>query len=122
LLLLLLLQVSDTDVLSEHIHICISGSESNTIQLPVQPHARYLVRTVAANAAAAAAAASQVGKTDVLSELRHREPITAISWQYSGQEARRRASAAASYRLFTLGADGRLLVWRWDQLSNPVYG
>jgi hypothetical protein len=73
-------------------------------------------------AAAAAAAAAQVGKTDVLSELRHREPITAISWQYSGQEARRRGSAAASYRLFTLGADGRLLVWLWDQLSNPVYG
>lgn len=64
----------------------------------------------------------QVAKTDVLSELRHREPITAISWQYSGQEARRRGSAAASYRLFTLGADGRLLVWLWDQLSNPVFG
>lgn len=64
----------------------------------------------------------QVGKTDVLSELRHSEPITALSWQYSGQEARRHGAAAAAYRLFTLGADGRLLVWLWDQLSNPVYG
>jgi len=65
----------------------------------------------------------QVAKTDVLSEVRHREPITALSWQFSGNEARRRGSAAAAaYRLFTLGADGRLLVWLWDQLSNPVYG
>jgi hypothetical protein len=29
---------------------------------------------------------------------------------------------AASYRLFMLGADGRLLVWLWNQLSNPMYG
>lgn len=63
-----------------------------------------------------------MAKTDVLSEARHREPITDISWQFSSQEARRHSAAAASYRLFTLGADGRLLVWLWNQLGNPVYG
>ncbi|WIA14099.1 hypothetical protein OEZ85_002646 [Tetradesmus obliquus] len=65
---------------------------------------------------------AQVGKTDLLSDVRHREPITALCWQLSGAEARRHGSAAASYRLFTLGADGRLLVWLWSQLGNPIYG
>jgi hypothetical protein len=64
----------------------------------------------------------QVGKTDLLSDVRHREPITALSWQLSGAEARRHGSGSASYRLFTLGADGRLLVWLWNQLGNPIYG
>lgn len=59
----------------------------------------------------------------MLSELRHREPITAISWQHSAHEARRRGAAASTaYRLFTLGADGRLLVWLWDQIDNPIFG
>ncbi|KAF6254151.1 WD40-repeat-containing domain protein [Scenedesmus sp. NREL 46B-D3] len=65
---------------------------------------------------------AQIGKTDLLSDVRHREPITGISWQLSEAEARRHGSGAASYRLFTLGADGRLLVWLWGQLDNPIYG
>lgn len=65
---------------------------------------------------------SQVGETDCLLEARHREPITAMSWQYSSTESRRHGSRALAYRLFTLGADGRLLVWLWNKLGNPIYG
>lgn len=26
-----------------------------------------------------------------------------------------------SYRLVTLGADGRVLIWQWHKLDTPVY-
>eukprot|EP00775_Hariotina_reticulata_P009740 gene9740-9898_t len=67
-------------------------------------------------------ASALVAQTNVLKEVRHREPITAISWQFSSQQARKHGAASTSYRLFTLGADGRLLVWQWNRLADPIFG
>lgn len=64
----------------------------------------------------------QVGRSDPLSEVRHREPITAIHWCYSMGEAAKYASKDKAYRLVTLGADGRVLVWRWLKMDQPIFG
>lgn len=64
----------------------------------------------------------QRGRSDPLCEARHREPITAIHWAYSMVEAGKYASKDKAYRLVTLGVDGRILVWRWSKVEQPIYG
>jgi hypothetical protein len=50
------------------------------------------------------------------------EPICSISWQYSLTEAGKYGNRAQAYRLVTLSADGRVLVWVWHKLEAPLYG
>ncbi|KIZ03257.1 hypothetical protein MNEG_4697 [Monoraphidium neglectum] len=72
---------------------------------------------------AAAGDDPQVARTDSLGEARHREPVTALAWQYSAAEARRHgAGGGGAHLLLSLGADGRLLVWRGagGRLDNPL--
>ena len=64
----------------------------------------------------------QVGRADTASPVLHLERITAIQWQYSTAEAARHSNKADAYRLVTLGADGRVLVWLWQKLQMPIYG
>ena len=73
----------------------------------------------------------QKSKSDTLSEVRHREPICSILWQYSISEYNKYGNKAAAYRIVTLGADGKVLVWVWHKsdtteggarVINPVYG
>ncbi len=65
---------------------------------------------------------AQAAKSYTLSDARHREPISAVTWLYSGSDMRRHGSQALAYRLASLGRDGRLLVWLWNKMENPVYG
>jgi hypothetical protein len=64
----------------------------------------------------------QVGRSDTASPVLHLEPILAIHWQHSTAEASRHSSKVHAYRLVTLGADGRVLVWHWHKVQSPVYG
>ena len=51
-----------------------------------------------------------------------REPVTAIRWQYSTEEAARHSSSAEAFRVVTLASDGRVLVWLWHRAQVPVLG
>lgn len=51
-----------------------------------------------------------------------REPIYSICWQYSVTEMARHGSTAQAYRLLSLGADGRILIWQWNKLKAPLAG
>ena len=72
----------------------------------------------------------QLARSDFLSDCRHQEPVTALCWAYSPSEARKKGlkpaatgrEAAACYRLFSLGLDGQLLMWKGMELSSPMYG
>lgn len=64
----------------------------------------------------------QRSRVDTLSEVRHREPICNIMWQYSMTEYNKYGNKAQAYRLVTLGADGQVLVWMWHKLETPIYG
>ncbi|KAG2436250.1 hypothetical protein HXX76_006561 [Chlamydomonas incerta] len=65
---------------------------------------------------------SQRGRSDVLLDVRHMEPIIAITWQYNMTDAAKYGTKDKSYRLVTLGADGKVLTWLWHKLDAPVYG
>lgn len=70
------------------------------------------------------AAAAQCARTGAACVLRHLAPVTALSWQHSASEAASCGThSPGAYQLFSLGADGRLLVWRCsDKLVAPMYG
>ena len=51
-----------------------------------------------------------------------REPVTAIRWQYSTEEAARHSGSAEAFRVITLASDGRVLVWLWHRAQVPVLG
>ncbi|GAX78283.1 hypothetical protein CEUSTIGMA_g5725.t1 [Chlamydomonas eustigma] len=65
---------------------------------------------------------SQRGKTDALSDVRHREPIKSMVWQYSMNEFNKYGNKSQAYRLITLGADGLVMVWTWHKLQQALYG
>ncbi|KAF8066252.1 Wdr34 [Scenedesmus sp. PABB004] len=65
---------------------------------------------------------TQAASTDALGAARHRAPVVDLAWQFSGHEARRHGARSAAHRLFSLGADGRLLVWLAGPLANPIAG
>lgn len=65
---------------------------------------------------------TQRAKTDALCQLRHREPILEIVWQYSSTEYNKYGNKTQAYRLVTLGADGQVLIWIWHKLETPLYG
>ncbi|GBG00275.1 hypothetical protein Rsub_13001 [Raphidocelis subcapitata] len=68
---------------------------------------------------------AQAAKSDALGEARHREPVTALAWHFSPAEARRAGSSGGrGHLLLSLGADGRLLVWRaaGGKLDAPIRG
>lgn len=58
--------------------------------------------------------------THAAARTARREPIHSIAWQYSLAEAAAHGNSAQAYRLITLGADGRLMVWRWTKLDAPL--
>ncbi|KAG2497783.1 hypothetical protein HYH03_004055 [Edaphochlamys debaryana] len=64
----------------------------------------------------------QRGRSDVLLDARHTEPVIAVTWQYNLSDAAKYGTKDKSYRLVTLGADGRVLTWMWHKLEAPVYG
>ncbi|GLC41313.1 WD repeat-containing protein 34 [Pleodorina starrii] len=64
----------------------------------------------------------QRGRSDVLLDVRHMEPILSITWQYNLTDATRYGTKDKSYRLVTLGADGRVLTWLWHKLDAPIFG
>lgn len=64
----------------------------------------------------------QRAKTDALSDLRHREPVVSLVWQYSMSEYNKYGDRTRAYRLVTLGADGLVMVWKWHKLSTALYG
>ncbi|GFR49871.1 hypothetical protein Agub_g11973, partial [Astrephomene gubernaculifera] len=64
----------------------------------------------------------QRGRSDVLLDVRHMEPIIAITWQYNLTDANKYGTRDKAYRLVTLGADGRVLTWLWHKLEAPVFG
>ncbi|KXZ50241.1 hypothetical protein GPECTOR_17g879 [Gonium pectorale] len=64
----------------------------------------------------------QRGRSDVLLDVRHMEPIINITWQYSLTDAARYGTKDKSYRLVTLGADGKVLTWMWHKLEAPIFG
>lgn len=64
----------------------------------------------------------EVGRSDTSSPVLHLEPITAIQWQYSSTEASKHSNKVNAYRIVTMGADGRVLVWLWHKAQVPVYG
>eukprot|EP00798_Chlamydomonas_sp_ICE-L_P001991 gene1991-33412_t len=64
----------------------------------------------------------QKAKSDAVSDLRHREPISDIVWLYSMTEYQKYGTKSQAYRLVTLGADGRVMIWQWHKLEQPVYG
>lgn len=63
----------------------------------------------------------QRGRSDALMEVRHTEPIVTMTWQYNIADAAKYGTKDKSYRLVTLGADGRVLIWQWHKLDSPVY-
>lgn len=64
----------------------------------------------------------QVGKTDAISDLRHREPICSMIWHYSSTEYNKYGNKAQAYRLITLGADGLIMIWTYHKLKTALYG
>ncbi|GIL81732.1 hypothetical protein Vretifemale_10742 [Volvox reticuliferus] len=64
----------------------------------------------------------QRGRSDVLLDVRHMEPILNITWQYNLTDAAKYGTKDKAYRLVTLGADGRVLTWLWHKLEAPIYG
>jgi len=52
----------------------------------------------------------------------HREPICRVWWQYSPEAASRHTNKDEAYHIVTLGNEGRVLVWQWTRLENPIYG
>uniref|UniRef100_A0A7S1SU03 Uncharacterized protein n=1 Tax=Tetraselmis chuii TaxID=63592 RepID=A0A7S1SU03_9CHLO len=52
----------------------------------------------------------------------HREPICQVRWQYNAEAAARHANKDEAYHIITLGNEGRVLVWQWTKLDNPIYG
>mmetsp|Transcript_27063 Transcript_27063/g.59154 ORF Transcript_27063/g.59154 Transcript_27063/m.59154 type:complete len:588 (-) Transcript_27063:554-2317(-) len=64
----------------------------------------------------------QRSRTDAVADLRHREPICTIVWQYSMTEYNKYGNRSQAYRLVTLGADGRIMTWVWHKLEAPIYG
>uniref|UniRef100_A0A7R9V7G1 Uncharacterized protein n=1 Tax=Chlamydomonas euryale TaxID=1486919 RepID=A0A7R9V7G1_9CHLO len=64
----------------------------------------------------------QRAKSDALTDLRHREPLVSIKWQYSMSEHKKYGDKTRAYRLVTLGADGLVMVWKWHKLSVAIYG
>eukprot|EP00201_Polytomella_parva_P013361 CAMPEP_0175057934 /NCGR_PEP_ID=MMETSP0052_2-20121109/11547_1 /TAXON_ID=51329 ORGANISM="Polytomella parva, Strain SAG 63-3" /NCGR_SAMPLE_ID=MMETSP0052_2 /ASSEMBLY_ACC=CAM_ASM_000194 /LENGTH=440 /DNA_ID=CAMNT_0016323217 /DNA_START=66 /DNA_END=1384 /DNA_ORIENTATION=+ len=65
----------------------------------------------------------QRGSSDALAEARHLEPVVSLAWIHSLSDAARYGTRAQAYRLVSLGAEGRVLVWLWHKgLGTPVYG
>mmetsp|Transcript_10525 Transcript_10525/g.29956 ORF Transcript_10525/g.29956 Transcript_10525/m.29956 type:complete len:534 (+) Transcript_10525:187-1788(+) len=52
----------------------------------------------------------------------HREPICQVRWQYNPEAAARHTNKDEAYNIVTLGNEGRILVWQWTRLENPIYG
>jgi len=49
-------------------------------------------------------------------------PVNTLSERKADREAGAVDELSCGCRLFTFGADGRLLVWHWDRLTDPVFG
>mmetsp|Transcript_27534 Transcript_27534/g.38011 ORF Transcript_27534/g.38011 Transcript_27534/m.38011 type:complete len:548 (+) Transcript_27534:45-1688(+) len=61
------------------------------------------------------------GKSKV-SDYAHREPVTQVVWQYNAAEASKHSLKENAYMLISMASDGRVLIWNWRQLDNPLYG
>mmetsp|Transcript_3035 Transcript_3035/g.3379 ORF Transcript_3035/g.3379 Transcript_3035/m.3379 type:complete len:551 (-) Transcript_3035:210-1862(-) len=57
-----------------------------------------------------------------VTDYTHREPITQIVWQFNLSEASKHSDKESAYQIITCSTDGRILVWAWNKLDNPVYG
>jgi hypothetical protein len=66
----------------------------------------------------------QLARSERLCACRHQEAVRAVCWVTSPGDARRHGGlgAAKAQRLYTLSADGRLLVWSGLNLAAPLYG
>ncbi|KAL6746866.1 hypothetical protein V8C86DRAFT_2929599 [Haematococcus lacustris] len=62
----------------------------------------------------------QVARSDPLCEVRHQEPMAALKWQYSLTDATKYGNRSQAYRLISLAADGRVIVWSWHKLDTPL--
>ena len=51
----------------------------------------------------------------------HREPVTAVEWVWDVGEAAAHSRREEAYKLVSVAGDGRVLVWRWTDLSAPLY-
>lgn len=49
-------------------------------------------------------------------------PTLQVHWQYSSEAASRRSNKNEAYHIITMGNDGRILIWQWTKLDNPIYG
>jgi hypothetical protein len=69
---------------------------------------------------------SQIGDMQIAcsrnTDASHREPICQVRWQYSAEAAARHSNKMEAYHLITLGNEGRILIWNWTKLENPIYG
>jgi ribulose-5-phosphate 4-epimerase/fuculose-1-phosphate aldolase len=45
-----------------------------------------------------------------------------VVWQFNAESASKHSAKENAYQVITLSSDGRILIWNWLKMDNPVFG